>query len=140
MTTCPHVRKRGAPTAAKDVPLRDAEMLADTLHVRDQRPRVIVVQAGMRQTAARPALVNKHNAEERGVKKAPVLCRTAAAGTAVPAFVYVCVKVRANKKQRNKERRKKGGKKEENSITVQRNPETAVENKPDGHRCIYMQH
>ena len=67
-----HAREGRAPAAAKDVPRADVEVLAEALHVGDEGPRGVVLEAGVRRAAARPALVKEDNAEKGRVKVAAV--------------------------------------------------------------------
>ena len=76
-------RQGRAPRAAEQLPALDAEVRAQPLHVGDQVPGGVGLQAGVRQRAAAAALVEQHDAVARRVVIAAHGGVAAAAGPAV---------------------------------------------------------
>ena len=76
-------RQGRAPRAAEQLPALDAEVRAQPLHVGDQVPGGVGLQAGVRQRAAAAALVEQHDAVARGIVIAAHGGVAAAAGAAV---------------------------------------------------------
>ena len=76
-------RQGRAPRAAEQLPALDAEMRAQPLHVGDQMPGGVGLQARVRQRAAAAALVEQHDAVARRVVVAAHGGVAAAAGPAV---------------------------------------------------------
>ena len=60
-------RQRRAPGAAEDLPTIDADLAAQLLHVVDEMPGRILVQAGVRRRASAAALVEQDDAVARRV-------------------------------------------------------------------------
>ena len=76
-------RERRAPRSAEQHPALDAEVRAQLLEVGDQRPGRVVDDPGGGRRAAGAALVEEHDAPERGIEEAAVVRQAAAARPAV---------------------------------------------------------
>ena len=64
-------RQRRAPRSPEQLPALDAQVRAQPLHVGNQVPGGVGLEAGVRQRAAAAALVEQHDAVARGVVVAP---------------------------------------------------------------------
>jgi hypothetical protein len=71
-------RQRAAPRAAEHLPAADREVLAQRLDVRDQVPRGVVDEAGVRRALAAAALIEQHDAMPRRIPEAAVHAARAA--------------------------------------------------------------
>ena len=66
-------RQGRAPGAAEQHPALDAEMVAESFHVRDQVPGGVVLKACVRCRAPGAALIEEHDAPDLGVEVTPVI-------------------------------------------------------------------
>jgi hypothetical protein len=76
-------RQRGTPGAAEQLPSLDVEMVAQPLHVGDQVPGGVPLQAGVRDRAPATALVEQDNAIASGLMIAAHAGVTAPTGAAM---------------------------------------------------------
>src|SRR5262249_5795018 len=76
-------RERAAPGAAEHLPAIDLEVLAEALHVGDEVPGGVVVEAGVGPALAAAALVEQDDAVSLGVEEAALLGLGATAGASV---------------------------------------------------------
>lgn len=75
--------ERAAPRAAEDLPLVDGKMLANALHVGDEIPRGVGLQASVRRASAAATLIEQHDAVRLRIEEATLLRVRSTAGAAV---------------------------------------------------------